>query len=76
MAEQSGRAKGWIVRPDRYAKPFFRSARNAWYVQAGGRQVKLHADRDEAFRRYHDSSCSPSGAARIVGSAVARSRNR
>ena len=24
-----------------------------WYVQVGGKQIKLHPDREEAFRLYH-----------------------
>jgi integrase len=37
----------------RFPRPFWRSSRNCWFVQLGKRQVKLHADRDEAFRMYH-----------------------
>jgi integrase len=47
------------MRSDQFPKPFFRSARNAWFVQVGGRQVKLHADRDEAFRLYHEMMARP-----------------
>jgi integrase len=42
-----------------FPKPFFRSARNAWYVQIGTRQVKLGADRDSAFQRYHELMSEP-----------------
>src|SRR5271168_4446043 len=43
-----------------FPKPFFRSARNAWFVQIGDRQVKLSADKDEAFTRYHEMMAKPS----------------
>jgi integrase len=42
-----------------FAKPFFRSARNAWFVQVGARQIKLAADKDEAFTRYHELMAKP-----------------
>jgi len=42
-----------------FAKPFFRTARNAWFVQVGNRQIKLAADRDEAFARYHELMTKP-----------------
>jgi integrase len=42
------------MRTDQFPKPFWRAARQAWYVQIGGRQIKLHTDRDEAFRLYHE----------------------
>ncbi|MDB5322866.1 MAG: hypothetical protein JWN40_4497 [Phycisphaerales bacterium] len=35
-----------------FPKPFFRSARNAWFVQIGPKQVKLAAEKDEAFIRF------------------------
>ena len=38
----------------KFPKPFFRTARNAWYVQVAGKQVTLGPDRDAAFRRYHE----------------------
>jgi integrase len=38
----------------KYPKPFFRTARNAWYVQVAGKQILLGPDREEAFRRYHE----------------------
>lgn len=43
----------------RFPKPFFRSARNAWFVQVGTRQIRLSGDRDEAFRRYHELMAAP-----------------
>ncbi|MGD0140159.1 MAG: site-specific integrase [Tepidisphaeraceae bacterium] len=43
-----------------FPKPFFRSARNAWFVQVGDRQIKLAADKDEAFARYHELMAKPS----------------
>src|SRR5262245_2181537 len=38
----------------RFPKPFFRKAKQAWYLQLGGRQISLGKDRDEAFRRYQE----------------------
>jgi integrase len=43
-----------------FPKPFFRTARNAWFVQIGDRQIKLAADKDEAFTRYHELMAKPS----------------
>jgi hypothetical protein len=37
-----------------FAKPSFRTARSAWFVQLGARQIKLGPDKDQAFKRYHD----------------------
>jgi hypothetical protein len=42
-----------------FPKPFFRSARNAWFVQIDGKQIKLAEDRDAAFRRYHGLMAVP-----------------
>ena len=36
-----------------YPKPFFRPARNLWYVQLDGRQFNLGADQATAFKNYH-----------------------
>jgi integrase len=36
-----------------FPKPFFRPARNLWYVQLAGRQINLGPDRAEAFKNYH-----------------------
>lgn len=36
-----------------YPKPFFRPARNLWYVQLNGRQFNLGADQAAAFKNYH-----------------------
>ena len=38
----------------RFAKPFFRASKQAWYVQIGKRQISLGKDREEAFRRYRE----------------------
>ena len=43
-----------------FPKPFFRTARNAWFVQIGSRQIKLGAHKDEAFRQYHELMVAPS----------------
>ncbi len=36
----------------RFPKPFFRSAKGAWYVQLGKRQISLGKEREEAFDHY------------------------
>lgn len=33
--------------------PWFRSGCNAWYVKFQGKQVRLHEEEDEAFRKWH-----------------------
>jgi hypothetical protein len=38
----------------KFPKPFFRTARNAWFVQVAGKQVNLGPDRDKALRSYHN----------------------
>lgn len=38
---------------NREPKPFFRKAKNAWYLQLGKRQVSLGRDKKEAWKRYH-----------------------
>ena len=42
-----------------FPKPFFRTARNSWFVQIGSRQIKLGADKDKAFREYHRLMATP-----------------
>jgi len=42
-----------------FPKPFFRTARNAWFVQIGPKQIKLGAVRDEAFKLYHELMARP-----------------
>ena len=37
-----------------FPKPFWRSARNAWFVEINGKQQNLGPDREEAFRKYHE----------------------
>jgi integrase len=44
--------------PSKFPKPFFRSARNCWFVQIGGKQVRLHPDEAEAMRLYHELMAS------------------
>src|SRR6516164_7633320 len=44
--------------PRRFPKPFFRSARNCWFVQIGKEQTKLHPDEQEAMRLYHELMAS------------------
>ena len=38
----------------KFPKPFFRSARNCWYVQLGKEQVRLDPDEQAAFKLYHE----------------------
>jgi integrase len=39
----------------KFPKPFYRTAREAWFVQVDGKQINLGPDRDEAMRRYHEA---------------------
>ena len=39
--------------PRRHPQPFWREFMRCWYVQIGGKQIKLHPDREEAFRLYY-----------------------
>jgi hypothetical protein len=38
----------------KFPKPFFRTARKAWFVQVAGKQVNLGPERDAALLRYHE----------------------
>jgi integrase len=38
----------------KFPKPFYRTARKAWFVQVAGKQVNLGPDHDTAMRRYHE----------------------
>ena len=40
--------------PRKFPKPFFRTARNCWFVQLGKEQIKLHPDEYEALKLYHE----------------------
>ena len=42
------------MRRDQHPEPFWRAARQCWFVQIGKKQHKLHSDRDEAYRLYHE----------------------
>ena len=42
-----------------FPKPFFKKSRQLWYVQIDGKQTNLGADRDEAFRQYHQLMSRP-----------------
>ena len=59
--------------PSKFPKPFFRTARNAWFLQVGAKQIKLGPDRDAAFRRYHElmgqpeAPAPPADSASVVG---------
>ena len=48
----------------KFPKPFFRTARKAWFVQLAGKQINLGPDRDAAFRRYHELMGRPKAAPR------------
>jgi integrase len=39
--------------PRRHPQPFWREFTRCWYVQIGRKQIRLHADREEAFRVYY-----------------------
>ena len=45
--------------PRRHPQPFWREFTKCWYVQVGKKQVRLHADREEAFRLYYDMMSKP-----------------
>jgi integrase len=51
----------------KFPKPFFRTARQAWFVQVAGKQVNLGPDHDAALRRYHELMRQP----KVFGSALA-----
>ena len=42
-----------------FPKPFFKKARQQWYVEIQRRQICLGPDKDEAFRRYHELMRQP-----------------
>lgn len=42
-----------------FPKPFFKKARGVWYVEIKRKQINLGANRDEAFRRYHQMMARP-----------------
>ena len=50
----------------RFPKPFFRTARGAWFVQVSGKQINLGTDREAAFRRYHELMGRPEAARQVV----------
>lgn len=37
----------------KFPKPFYRTDRKLWYLQLGKKQIKLSAEREKAFERYH-----------------------
>jgi hypothetical protein len=41
------------MRRDQHPEPFWRAARNCFYVQIGKKQVRLDPDRDTAFDLYY-----------------------
>jgi hypothetical protein len=46
----------------RNSHPWFREAKRAWYAWVCGRQVRLAADKHEAWQRWHDLvSAQPTG---------------
>jgi integrase/recombinase XerD len=42
-----------------FPKPFFKKSRGRWYLEINRRQINLGAQRDEAFRRYHELMAAP-----------------
>lgn len=42
-----------------FPKPFFRTARQSWFVQLDGRQINLGPDHDEALRQYGELIAKP-----------------
>lgn len=40
-------------------EPFWREARNCWYVQHGTRQIRLSPDKEEAWRLWHEFMANP-----------------
>ncbi len=42
-----------------FPKPFFKKSRGLWYVEVDRKQVNLGADRDKAFKRYHQMMVQP-----------------
>ena len=58
----------------KHPKPFFRTARDCWYVQLDKRQIRLHPDEQEALRLYHrlmaDGDCPPATHASQAGLAA------
>lgn len=50
----------------KFAKPWYRKSRRAWFVALDGQQIKLGITRDEALRRYQDLMAKP--AKRVVPS--------
>jgi hypothetical protein len=66
MAEFSGRVSSATIAsqvreivPRKHPKPFWRDARQCYFVQIGKKQVRLSPDRDEAFRLYHELMTRP-----------------
>ncbi len=51
--------------PSKFPKPFYRTARNAWFLQVGAKQIKLGPDRDAALRRYHELMGQPEASRRL-----------
>jgi len=47
------------MRRNRHPEPFWRASRNCFFVQIGRKQIKLHPDRDEAYRLYHKLMSQP-----------------
>jgi integrase len=53
-----------------FPKPFFRSARQCWFVEIDGKQIKLSPDREEALRLYGELLAKPR-AAKLASDSVA-----
>jgi hypothetical protein len=54
-----------------FLKPFFKKARQTWYVQLEGKQLNLGPDRTQAFARYHELMRTPQQKAAVSPHCVA-----
>ncbi len=55
----------------KFAKPWYRADRSAWFVTVDGKQTNLGPDKDEAFRRYHAMMLQPRPKPVVSGSVAA-----
>jgi hypothetical protein len=53
-----------------FLKPWWRSKRNAWFVQVDRKQVNLGPDRDAALERYHGLMRRPKAVRSASGSVL------
>jgi len=55
----------------KFAKPWYRKSRRAWFVTLDGQQIKLGTTKDEALRRYQDLMAKPEKRVVASGSLLA-----